>query len=423
MWALFLTAILIFGDVCAGKAMQVTAIKVEGQRWTKSWVIERELKISIGDTIRPEALERICNRLLNLGLFSRVEVTASNNGEIIVDLVEAWHLWPIATVHLEETQLIEFFDDPRRFFEGVSFDLGVIETNLAGTGAHLFGIVRVGASSGGLITYQTRWFSRALPLAVRAHYRNLIMTDRHAAVLGINHKLHNIRAEMHVGTREGALSRIGFKLRYDQVKQEPLYSGVGAPHDKTGLVGVFVILDRRDLEWYPSKGGYAWLEADFIGGDRHYFRSKADLRAFWPLSDGRRPLVLALHMLGGTASAGMPPWGCWFSGFHTGFRGYRTREREADGYLSGAVEIRFPLTKIVYVDLPFTSVFRELPLGLNGLLFAERTELRLGRRRWELLTGGVGLACRVPYVQILEVDITFPVDGHYEVGATVGMTF
>lgn len=423
MRTFFLVACLLLWDVSVVEAVRATRIQVEGRRWTRSWVIERELAISPGDTIRPDALERTRNRLLNLGLFSRVEVTADSEGVVTVSLTEAWHLWPIVALNLEETQISELFDNPRRFFDGVSLDLGVMEMNLAGSGASFSGLVRVGVSSGGTITYRTRWFSRRLPLAVRAHFRSLLMSDRHAAILGIDQQLYNTRAEMQVGTREGARARIGLKLRYEQVKQEPLFVSAAAARDKIGLVGVFLVLDQRDLEWYPSRGSYVWLKADYIGGDRHYFRSEADVRGFWPLGDSKRPAVLALHMCAGTASAGMPPWGRWFFGFHAGFRGYRTRKSEADGYLSGAAEIRFPLTKIVYVDLPFGGVFRGLPLGLSGILFAERTELRLGRHRWELFAGGVGLVCRVPYLQILEVDFAFAKEGHYEVGTTVGMTF
>jgi outer membrane protein assembly factor BamA len=423
MWVFVLAVIVVFGDLSLSEAVLATRIQVEGRRWTRSWVIDRELAISPGDTIRPEALEETRNHLLNLKLFTRVEVTADSAGVVTINLTEAWHIWPLVDLSLDDTQISELFESPRRFFEGSSIDLGLVEMNFAGTGASLFGLVRMGASTGGAITYQTRWLSRGLPLAVRAHYRNLLMADRHAAIQGIEQKLHNVRVETQVGTREGARSRIALRLRYDQVKQEPLYIGTTAPHDKVGLVGIILAIDRRDLEWYPSNGSFVQLQADYTGGDRHYCRSQADARAFWPLYDGRRPIVLALRMRGATASAGMPPWARWFFGFDTGFRGYRTSESEVDGYLSGTVEIRFPLTEIVYMDLPIGGVFRNLPLGLNGVLFAERTELRLGRRRWELLAGGVGLACRVPYFEIVELDLTFPAEGDYEIGASLGMTF
>ncbi len=423
MRALFVAVVIIFWDVCTLGAVQATRVQIEGRRWTQPWVIERELAISAGDTIQPEALEKTRKNLLNLGLFTRVEVTADSAGVVTVNLTEAWHIWPLVDLSMDNTQISELFESPRRFFEGSSIDLGVVEMNLAGTGGSLFGFVRMGASTGGAITYKTRWLSRGLPLAVRAHYRNLLMADRHAAIQGIDQKLHNIRVETQVGTREGARGRILLWLRYDQVKQEPLSVGATAPRDKVGFVGIVLVIDRRDLEWYPSNGSFVWFQADYTGGDRHYYRSQADVRGFWPLDDGSRPIVLAMRLRGGTASSGMPPWGRWYFGFDTGFRGYRTSESEVDGYLSGTVEIRFPLTEVVYMDLPIGGVFRDLPFGLNGVLFAERTELRLGRRRWELLAGGVGLACRVPYFEIAELDLTFPVEGDYEIGASLGMTF
>jgi hypothetical protein len=165
------------------------------------------------------------------------------------------------------------------------------------------------------------------------------------------------------------------------------------------------------------------LETSYTGGDRHYFRSIADARAFWPLTEKARPLILAMRLYGGTASRHMPPWGKWYHGFNAGFRGYQMYESESDGFLTGAAELRFPLTKIVHIDLPMGDRFRRLPFGLNGLFFVERTELRLGNRRTEFFAGGAGLACRVPNIQIIEIDLSYTIEGDREINATIGMTF
>ncbi|MFH1009642.1 MAG: BamA/TamA family outer membrane protein [bacterium] len=414
-------ALAALSSVSIAHATQVSRIQIEGRRWTRAWVIERELAFCVGDTLRMEALATTRNRLLNLAIFNRVDVSADSAGTVTIGLVEAWHLWPLVSLNLEETQLSELFESPRRFFEGTSLDLGAVDLNFLGRAANFWAFARMGTSRGGAINYRTRWFSPGLPLFVRAHFRNLRISNRHAAVLGLERSLDNTRAELQVGTREGRHARVGIKLRYESVQEEPLWAGVAAPRDKVGHGGVFLVIDRRDLEWYPSKGSYVWLEGNYIGGDRHYFHSESDARAFWPLTKGMRPMVLALRLRGGTASSGMPAWGHWFFGFNTGFRGYRTEKSEADGYLSGAAELRFPLTRIVYVDLPFGDRFRRLPFGLNGLVFLERTELRLGRQRSELLATGIGLACRVPYVQILEVDFSLSAEGKSEFGATIGM--
>ncbi len=414
--------IAIFCAVSSMRAVQITGIQVEGRRWTRAWVIERELAIAVGDTLNSEALTTTRNRLLNLGLFNRVDVLADSDGTITIRLAEAWHVWPLLSVNLEETQISELFENPRRFFEGTSIDLGAVDLNFLGSGANLLLLARMGTSRGGAVSYHTRWFSRGIPLSVRAHLRNLRMANRHAAVLGLSRSLDDKRAEVQIGTREGRHAQFGVKLRYEDVREEPLWAGAAAPKDRVGQVGLFFAIDHRDVEWYPSKGSYVWLESNYVGGDRHYFRSEADGRAFWPVTQGVRPVVLALRLRGATASQGMPPWGRWFFGFNTGFRGYRTEKSEADGYLSGTAELRFPLTRIAYIDLPLGDRFQNLPFGLNGLVFAERTELRLGCHRAELMAVGVGLGCRVPYVNIMEVDFAVTAEGVGEIGATIGMT-
>jgi hypothetical protein len=82
----------------------------------------------------------------------------------------------------------------------------------------------------------------------------------------------------------------------------------------------------------------------------------------------------------------------------------------------------FPLTRIVYYDIPLGNRFRNLPFGLNGVIFVERTELRLGRHRAELLAGGAGLGCRVPYIHMVELDFSLTAEGEKEVSASIGMS-
>lgn len=422
MKTFFLVSLGLLLTVALGEAVQVKRIQIEGRRWTKTWVIERELEIAPGDTLQPEALTRSRNNLLNLGIFNYVEVTADSEGTVTISLAESWHLWPIIDVNLENTQINDLFTNSRRFFDGVSLDLGVTDMNFIGSGAYLMGLARFGASKGGTASYYTRWLSPKFPVATRIHLRNLRSMNHHAAVLGIDKEVNDVRAEIEIGTRRGAPARVGLKLKYDYIKEEPIWEDGIAPKDKTGLVGIYLVLDRRDVEWYPSKGSFVFLGGDYTGGDRHYFRSRADARAFWSLSESRRPPVVALCLRGGTTSGGLPPWGYWYHGFSGGFRGYRSSESESDGYLSGTAEFRFPLTKIVYMDIPFGTKFRKLPFGLNGLFFIERTELRLGRGRTELFAGGVGLACRVPYVYIVEIDLSFPAEGKSEISVTLGMS-
>ncbi len=420
-FAFIIVAVLF--HLALGKAAEITDIRIEGRHWTRAWVIERELQISVGDTLRAEALEKTRKRLLNLGIFNDVRVVADSAGVVTIDVAEAWNLWPIIDVNMEETQLSELFENPREFFNGLSLDLGMTDLNLLGTGANAYAMGRIGVSRGATATYYTRWLSPRFPLMIYAHVRNLRMVNRHAALQGVDSELDNIRGDLWVGTRVGKPTRVGLMLRYDDLKEEPIWPGTPAPKDKTGDIGFFLIIDRRDIEWYPSKGCFVLLETKYTVGDRHYFRTLADMRGFWPLTQKTRPLVFALRMRGGTASGNMPPWGKWYHGFDAGFRGYRTSESESDGFLTGAAELRFPLTKIIHIDLPLGNRFRRLPFGLNGLFFIERTELRLGHRRTEFLAGGAGLACRVPNIQIIEIDLSYTIDGDSEISTTIGMTF
>ncbi|MBU1707426.1 hypothetical protein KKB28_05880, partial [bacterium] len=170
-FAFIIVAVLF--HLTLGKAAEITDIRIEGRHWTRAWVIERELQISVGDTLRAEALEKTSKRLLNLGIFNDVRVVADSAGVVTIDVAEAWNLWPIIDVNMEETQLSELFENPREFFNGLSLDLGMTDLNLLGTAANAYAMGRIGVSRGATATYYTRWLSPRLPLMIYAHVRNL----------------------------------------------------------------------------------------------------------------------------------------------------------------------------------------------------------------------------------------------------------
>ena len=73
-----LIIVVVLFHLTLGKAAEITDIRIEGRRWTKLWVIERELQISVGDTLCAEALDKTRKRLLNLGIFNDVCVVVDS---------------------------------------------------------------------------------------------------------------------------------------------------------------------------------------------------------------------------------------------------------------------------------------------------------------------------------------------------------
>jgi outer membrane protein assembly factor BamA len=416
---------LLLCATCASAAERFVAreIRFSGLRRTQLWVVERELRFAQGDTITTEDLLSARRRIQNLSLFSDVQVNADSGGTVLVEVAELWPIIPLAWLEFSEGQFSDILRHPDTFFDKVTAYLGVLHLNVAGSGARIHAVGQFGAASGYQIGYRTRWLAPHWPVSLRLEMENERISDRHSAVLDSSRSLRTARYEVDVATYEGAPSRVGMAVKYQGVKSEKDWPAE-ARHDRTAWFSPFVVLDRRDLEWYPSRGALISAGTDLVAASRFFTRSACDLRGYFPLREGSRPPLVALRFAAATSSNATPSWAHFYHGFASGLRGYSTVKSESAGYQVGSVELRFPLTRETTYDLPWVGRYgRRLPWGISGLLAVERGELTLDGQRQERLGFAGGFYFRVPYVEILEVSAASDRRGRIEYLITTGVRF
>jgi outer membrane protein assembly factor BamA len=425
----FFLRVLLLLFVCCGVAFSaesfvVQRIDVAGRKYTKAWVIERELQFAVGDTVDDKVLEAARKRLLSLGVFNDVTISDDSTGTVALTISEPWPILPLLGVELAEGQFSELFTDPREFYKKVVIHAGISDYNFRGNGGSLYGIAQLGAAQGFAVSYQTRWFSPRFPYAVRYGYRNLRIGDRHASVLDSSRHLRDIRAYFQVATRVGAPSRIGLELRHEEVSPEEVYANEAKKVWRSFWFTPFVVLDRRDLEWYPSRGARAEVRTDLAFGTEDFVRSFADLRGYFPLSDATRPSVLALRLQGATSTSSTPVWAHFYHGFDEGFRGYRADKTESSGFLVGDAALRVPLTRESFYDVPLLGKYgRHWPFGIFSEWFMQGGELQIDKSRTPMFAGGTGLLFRFPYVQFVEFAYTVNRDGQTSLDLSLGIPF
>jgi hypothetical protein len=252
---------------------------------------------------------------------------------------------------------------------------------------------------------------------------NQRVSDRHSAVLDSSRSLRTARYEVDVATREGAPSRMGMLVKYQGVRQEDEWPAEGR-HDRTVWFSPYVALDRRDLEWYPSRGALMSARTEIVSGCGWFTRSRCDLRGYFPLRDGARPPLLALRFTAATSSNATPSWAHYYHGFNSGLRGYSTARSESATYRIGSAELRVPLTRETTYRLPWIGPYgRRLPWGVAGLLSVERGELLLDGQRGDRLGFAAGLYFRIPYFEILEVSAAADRHGNFEYLVNTGVHF
>lgn len=424
MKRLTITYLLLWVTVASGAdSLKVSTVTITGLHRTNRWVVQRELRFEIGDTISAENLLAARRRVQNLSLFSDVRLEADSLGHVRMELNELWPVFPLIWAEFSEGQFADVVSKPSTFFDKVTLFTGVAHLNVGGDAGKMYTVAQLGAEQGFQIGYTTRWFSERLPIAVKAEFENVESSDRHASLFDSSRSMRNVRYELNVSTRQGAPSRIGLLLKYHGVWQEKNWPAQGR-RDRTTWFSPYAVIDRRDLEWYPSRGSYASVRVDLVSGTPFFTRSLYDLRGYYPLNKRPRSPVFAARFYAGTSSDGTPAWAHYFSGFNSGFRGYLTEKAEFSNYLMGSAEFRIPITEESTYDLPFFGRYgKRLPWGISGLLGIERAELAYGGRRLERLGYAAGLYIRVPYVEILEASVTWNRDGNHEFYLGTGVHF
>lgn len=419
----FLAVLLITAAAAAQEAFVVRDVAIHGLRRTRRWTVERELGFSAGDTLTPQELVRAGNRIRNLSVFNDVSAAHDSGGTVTVNVAEVWPLFPLFTVNLAEGQISELLSDPQIFFEKVTLYAGAGHLNFRGNADRVFVLAQFGAAEGIAAGYRTRWLSPAVPLELATDVENLRISDRRAAVADSSGHLRNVKYVLTVGTRRGAQSRVGLETAYRAVRGATRYPDT-RPRVRTLWVSPFVVVDHRDLEWYPTRGAYFKTIVDRAGGDAEFTRVRSDLRGYLPLSGGSQPPSLALRLAVATASASTPYWWHYYFGFNSGLRGYSSVKSESSRYVRGDVELRFPLTRESTYDVPLLGRYgRRWPFGIHGVLFAQRSQLVLDDALDERAAVGGGMRFRMPYVELLELAGAVNRDGKSDFTLTTGIEF
>jgi outer membrane protein assembly factor BamA len=424
VFALLLCAAAAFG----ADSFVVSRIEIDGLRRTRRWVVERELGFAVGDTIGPKDLRQARNRLENLSIFNSVTVTSNRAGAVKVVVPELWPLWPVLGLAISEGKATDALTNPRDFFKHATLTAGGTYINSFGTAAKTYAVFNIGATQGVDLQYGTRWLSPSFPYAVNLGFLNVRETTNRVSHTDSLRFLQNVQISADVSTHQGAPSRVGLRLRYWGVHVETGQpSGAFLPDLKryrTFWFNPYVILDRRDLEWYPSRGAYSETHLQLVTGNSKFVLSSSDLRGYFAFSEAERPPTLALRVVAGTSTQSTPRWAHFFYPFRMNLRGYSGLPGEAANFMVGSAELRYPLGPETTYTVPYIGHYgKNWPWGVSALLFGQIGELSLAGHRVQRNSVGGGFYFRVPYVEILNTSATVRDDGKLEFAMSTGVSF
>jgi outer membrane protein insertion porin family len=425
-----------------GRRVRIGHIFVEGNTFTRTNVIERELKIRSGDPYNEEKIQLTRHRISRLGYledirFHPIIPISSEPRETIKDMK--------LSVRERPPKAIEFglgygdFDRFRGFLE-------LSHKNLAGTGRSLR--LRQEASQKerkSALTYIEPWvFSLPLDARITGFFQTQVRPSYDLTTLGTSA---GIEKDLTDNLKTSLVYQIEFN-NFTNVPEEVL------SEDDQGRVNIAtlnpsVILDFRDDPFNPKSGtlsGVAFrVGAKRLGSQVQLRKATIYSNWFFPLT---RWLVLALSARGGVGdkfgeSKEVPPSERFFLGGRSTIRGYKQDEL---GITNETIVAKANRTGVEFVGgnamlIGNAELRLFLPAGIGIVLFHDTGNVWLTYRDMNLSelksTVGAGLRYNTP-VGPLRLDVGYKLDreknlcpectnpveeSRYEVHFTLGHAF
>lgn len=253
-------------QVAEGPKVMIKSILLEGNTFTKDYVILREMGMKPGDVYTPELREDSLFHLQKLGLFSRVTLKTLEEGTSIAD----------------RTVIVEVEESPPGTFEsgvGVAYDrdwlfrgyMGVAYRNLAGTGRAIS--ARFDPSY--LTDPKVSYLEHKITVSYLEPY---IFHDRNKGRINLVRELKFFEFDSKGETIIQEKNELGFQVERDITKHLKLtytaytFSSLTQFDRRTydikltqniAKTGPLFEYDTRDNVFYPTKGFYASLGAEY----------------------------------------------------------------------------------------------------------------------------------------------------------------
>jgi len=379
----------------------------------------------VGDSVNVGRLEADRKRILNLGLFNRVEVRPLNLEKGVVLLItvdERWYFFPFPIFYYNDNDV-----------KKLSYGLGVVHSNVGGRARQLLFSGWLGYNPGVQVSYHDPWvFDEARMFATTRFYL-IRQRSKSLELLGREIDELQLGGSWTIGKRYGLQTYVSSTLGFRQVKLDP--SVPGKTLNPSGLdrlpeLGLAFLYDNRDLYEYPRRGQLVQLFVRRVGFGApyiHYWRYGTDLRFYQPVIGG---LSLCTRAFADLAAGRLPIYDRVYFGYFYRLRGYFNRAFQGENMFLGSGELRLPLLKPRYVSLNLGALrqyTQNLKFGISVALFADTGTLWFDDQApsFQTLISGYGasLDVHLPYVELVRFAYAINDHGQREGIVILGLPF
>jgi outer membrane protein insertion porin family len=374
----------------------ITAITYSGLKFTKLFVVEREIHSQVGEPFNPTLAGEDLQRLLDLPIFGAVVLTVEPAGDGVAmdfEINELPRLIPYPSLKYSEEN-------------GFSIGAGLAAPNFTGRAIKFSIRALFGGSTIFGFAVSNPWItgnhvSGGLRLSRNVRQNELLNfeeTDDIAQLFG------GAFLGKH-GRLDGYVGYLGVKSNKDGITLDP------SDRDKMFVANAQLGYDNRNAKNAPTSGWMNQLiNVSYFGVDANFFAFQVDVNRYLQLSDNHSFALGPLFTYQtGEVGVDVPPYLQYFMGGANTIRGYKLIELGKEIY--GKNQLLYNLEyRWNFIPLkPYKIIRWKLNLGLQlagftdvGTAWTRSQDLSLNRTK---LGAGAGLRFLVPVFEMIRLDV------------------
>ena len=387
-------------DLHFGEILQ--EVRIEGNKYTREWVIRTALKSQIGHPYTPENAKLDVLWIIRLGAFTSVTLATepvTDGIALIVTVTETTPYIPALSIRLTQEN-------------GLEIGPAISSSNLLGTTARASAYARFGGATNFGIFYADPLLpGRSWIYGYRIEYFH---RDRLNQLLEFNETTDEVFLEFLQSTTDE--TRIGLRFRYMALKSDSEGMTLGADnYDHIPSLGLFVQNDSRNSV-YPTNGWYIDLEAakwGVFGGDGEFWRLDLDVRTYkrLPLLGDKHSVALSSYasLVNGEPGVTIPPWQEFFIGGTNSVRGWSLGSRQGQHQWLNTIEYWYRLMDQKVWKFWFINWRMGFQIGAFGDFGTAWSDYQ-GLEKNMIGGGGIGLRLTMPVVTMFRLDLAYGED-------------
>ncbi len=378
-------------------------VRIEGNKYTREWVIRKALKSQIGHPYTEENARLDVLWVMRLGAFTSVVLATEPVSEgiaLTVTVTESTPYIPSLSISLTQEN-------------GLEIGPAVSSSNLLGTAARASAYARFGGATNIGIRYADPLLpGRSLLVGYRFQYFH---RERRNALLDFDETTDEVFFEFLQASYDETLA--GLRFRYTALQSDSTGVTLSADnYDHIPSLGLFVQTDSRNSV-YPTDGWFIDLEAakwGIFGGDGDYWRVDLDVRRYTrqPLLGDRHSLAVYSYaaLTSGELGVTIPEWAEFFIGGTNSVRGWSLGSRQGQNQWLNTIEYWFRLMDQKRWKFWFIKWRMGLQIGVFGDFGTAWSDYQDLETNF-IGGGGVGLRLTMPVVTMFRLDFAYGEEG------------